>query len=62
MQGAFQTLVPALRLDLTASVDFGRVAGGGDSGINGRFALLGDFGLLTKEATEKVVRRMAACF
>ena len=45
----FEPLVPALRLDLTAGVDFGREARSGDTGIDGCFALLGNFGLFAEE-------------
>ncbi len=44
-----QPLVPMLRLDLTLDIDFGCLTGGGDTGIDGSFALFVDFGFLTKE-------------
>ena len=62
MQEASQTLVPAPGLDLAADVASVRKAGSGHSCIDRRFALLGDSGLLQKNTTEKVVRRMTACF
>ncbi len=46
---AFQPLVPMLRLDLALGIDFGCLAGGGDTGIDGSFALFVDFGSLAKE-------------
>lgn len=46
---AFEALVPAFGLDLALCIDFGRLAGRGDTGIDRGFALFCDFGLLAEE-------------
>lgn len=49
VQGALQTLVPTLRLDLTLRVDFGTPTRGRDTGIDRGFALFRYFGFLAEE-------------
>lgn len=45
----FQTLVPMLRFDLALGINLRRPAGGRDTGIDRRFALLREFRLLAEE-------------
>lgn len=49
VERAFEALVPAFGLDLALCIDFGRLAGRGDAGIDRGFALFRDFGLLAEE-------------
>lgn len=49
VERAFKALVPAFRLNLALCIDFGRLAGRGDAGIDRGFALFRDFGLLAEE-------------
>ena len=42
-------LIPAFGLDLALCIDFGRLAGRGDAGIDRGLALFRDFGLLAEE-------------
>ena len=49
VERAFEALVPAFRLDLALCVDFGRLTGRGDAGIDRGFALFRDFGFLAEE-------------
>ena len=49
VERAFEALVPAFRLDLALCVDFGRLTGRGDAGIDRGLALFRDFGLLAEE-------------
>ena len=49
VERAFETLVPAFGLNLALCIDFGRLAGRGDAGIDRGLALFGDFGLLAEE-------------
>ena len=49
VERTFEALVPAIRLNLALRVDFGRLAGRGDAGIDRGLALFRDFGLLAEE-------------
>lgn len=49
VERTFEALVPAFRLDLALCIDFGRLAGRGDAGIDRGLALFRDFGLLAEE-------------
>ena len=49
VERTFEALVPAFGLDLALRVDFGRLAGRGDAGIDRGLALFCDFGLLAEE-------------
>lgn len=49
VERAFETLIPAFRLDLALGVDLGRTAGGRDAGVDRSFAFLREFGLLAEE-------------
>ena len=49
VERTFEALVPAFRLDLALCIDFGRLAGRGDAGIDWGLALFRDFGLLAEE-------------
>ena len=49
VERTFKTLIPAFGLDLALCIDFGRLAGRGDAGIDRGFALFRDFGLLAEE-------------
>ena len=49
VERTFETLVPAFGLDLALCIDFGRLAGRGDTGIDRGLALFCDFGLLAEE-------------
>lgn len=63
VERAFETLVPAFRLDLALCIDFGRLAGRGDAGIDRGLALFVTLVFLQKKTTLKVVRgNMAAWF
>lgn len=49
VERTFEALVPAFRLNLALCIDFGRLAGRGNAGIDRGFALFCDFGLLEEE-------------
>ena len=49
VERTFETLVPAIRLNLALRVDFGRLAGCSNAGIDRGLALFCDFGLLAEE-------------
>ena len=49
VERAFEALIPAFGLNLALCIDFGRLAGRGDAGIDRGFALFRDFGLLAEE-------------
>ena len=49
VERAFEALIPAFGLNLALCIDFGRLAGRGDAGIDRGLALFRDFGLLAEE-------------
>jgi hypothetical protein len=49
VERAFETLVPAFRLNLALCIDLGRLTGRSDTGIDRGLALFRDFGLLAEE-------------
>lgn len=49
VERTFEALVPAFGLNLALCIDFGRLAGRGDAGIDRGLALFRDFGLLAEE-------------
>ena len=49
VERAFEALIPAFGLNLALCIDFGRLAGCSNAGIDRSFALFRDFGLLAEE-------------